>query len=110
MIGAKDWPQPALKRLRGVGVAVMLWLSRCASVWAFPLIDLTNQDQLPQATEFAAPDAQHQLQIADGSAAPSGGGWTFVPRIDVQELLTDNVEGRHSPRQGDLVSYFAPGF
>ncbi len=102
-----------LTRLGALGIAVALWLLRASGVLAFPLIDLPNQDQVPQGTELATPDAQdlqHQLQIANGLAAPAGGGWTFVPRIDVQELLTDNVEEQHSPRQADLVSYFAPGF
>ena len=100
-------------RLGALSMAVTLWLLRTSGVLAFPLIDLTNQDQVPQGTELAAPDAQdlqHQLEIANGLAPPAGGGWTFVPRIDVQELLTDNVEEQHSPRQADLVSYFAPGF
>src|ERR1700760_328925 len=115
MIGAKDWPQPARKWPRGVGalgVALGFWLLRGGGVLAFPLIDLSNQDQVSQAAEYAvtgAQDQQHLLQIADGLATPPGGGWIFVPRIDVQELLTDNVEEQHSPRQGDLVSYFAPG-
>jgi hypothetical protein len=137
MIGARDWPKRAIDQLRGAGLAgcarlnftrlrsggltrlgglgivVAMWLLRAGGVLAFPLIDFSNQDQVPQGTELAAPDAQdlqHQLQIANGLAAPAGGGWTFVPRIDVQELLTDNVEEQHSPRQADLVSYFAPGF
>ncbi len=100
-------------RLGALSMALTLWLMRPSGVLAFPLIDVTNQDQVPQGTELAAPDAQdlqHQLQIVNGLAAPAGGGWTFVPRIDVQELLTDNVEEQHSPRQADLVSYFAPGF
>jgi hypothetical protein len=100
-------------RLGALSMAVTLWLLRTSGVLAFPLIDLTNQDQVPQGTELATPDAQdlqRQLEIANGLGAPAGGGWTFVPRIDVQELLTDNVEEQHSPRQADLVSYFAPGF
>jgi hypothetical protein len=102
-----------LIRLGVLGVAVTLWLLRTNGVLAFPLIDVSNQDQVPQGTELAPPDAQdlqRQLQIANGLTAPARGGWTFVPRIDVQELLTDNVEEQHSPRQADLVSYFAPGF
>jgi hypothetical protein len=137
MIGEQDRPRGATVQQRGSGLvgfgklnfarllargsmrrgalsmAVTLWLLRTSGVLAFPLIDSTNQDQVPQGTELAAPDAQdlqRQLQIANGLAAPAGGGWTFVPRIDVQELLTDNVEEQHSPRQADLVSYFAPGF
>jgi hypothetical protein len=137
MIGARDWPKRAIDRLRGaglvgwaklnftrlrsgvltrlgaLGIVVALWLLRAGGVLAFPLIDFSNQDQVPQGAELAVPDAQdlqHQLEIANGLAAPAGGGWTFVPRIDVQELLTDNVEEQHSPRHADLVSYFAPGF
>jgi hypothetical protein len=99
--------------LRVMGLAATLGLLRTGGAAAFPLIDPTNQDQVPQGTELAAPDAQdlqHQLQIVNGLAPPPAGGWTFVPRIDVQELLTDNVEQQHSARQADLVSYFAPGF
>ncbi len=94
-------------------MALALGLIRIGIAGAFPLIDPTNQDQVPQGTELATPDAQdlrHQLQMVNGLAAPAGGGWTFVPRIDWQEMLTDNVQEQHSPRQADLVSYFSPGF
>jgi hypothetical protein len=100
-------------RLPLLGLAVTLGLLRTGNAEAFPLFDVTNQDQVPHGTELAAPDVhdlQHQLQIVNGLAAPAGGGWTFVPRIDVQELLTDNVLQAHSPRTWDLVTYFAPGF
>ncbi len=80
---------------------------------AFPLIDPSNQDQVPQGTELAPTDVQdlrHQLQIVNGLGSTGAGGWTFVPRIDFQELLTDNIREQHSPRQWDLVSYLSPGF
>jgi hypothetical protein len=107
------FPKGGSARLRVMGLAVVLDLARAGGAVAFPLIDPTNQDQVPQGTELAKPDAQdlqHQLQIVNGAAAPVGGGWTFVPRIDVQEMLTDNVGEQHNPRRADLVSYAAPGF
>ena len=74
----------------------------------------TNQDQVPQGTELAAPDAQdlrHQLQIVNGLAAPAGGGWTFVPRIDFQEMLTDNVLEAAQPATVRIWSLIiSPGF
>jgi len=104
---------PRRTRLGALTLAAVLGLpgTRCAE--AFPLIDLSNQDQVPQGAELAAPDAQdlrHQLQMVNGLAAPAGGGWTFVPRVDFQEMLTDNVQEQHAPRQADLVTYFSPGF
>jgi hypothetical protein len=99
--------------LRVLGLAAALGLARTGGAAAFPLFDATNQDQVPQGTELATPDVtdlRHQLQIVNGLAAPAGGGWTFVPRIDFQELLTDNIEQANSPRQWDLVTYVSPGF
>ena len=96
-----------------VGLATALGLARAERAIAFPLIDPTNQDQVPQGTELASPDVQdlqHQLQLVNGLGAPVGGGWTFLPRIDFQEMLTDNVLEQHSPRQADLVTYVSPGF
>ena len=110
---AKRVPRaPHRIRLQVFGLAAALVL-KASGATAFPLFDATNQDQVPQGTELAAPDLtdlQHQLQIVNGLSAPAGGGWTFVPRIDVQELVTDNIEELHSPRQWDLVTYLAPGF
>jgi hypothetical protein len=99
--------------VRMIGLAAALGLARTGGAAAFPLFDATNPDQVPQGTELATPDVndlRHQLQIVNGLAAPVGGGWTFVPRIDYQELLTDNVLQANSPRQWDLVTYVAPGF
>ena len=78
---------------------------------AFPLIDPSNSDQVPQGTELATPDAQdlkHQLQLSDSLAAPPGGGWTIVPRLDLQEMFTDNALQANSPRQWDLATYLSP--
>lgn len=81
---------------------------------AFPLVDPTGDNPVPNGTELAAPDAQdlqHQLQIVNGLAGAGGAqAWTFVPRFDFQQMLTDNVLQQNSPRVWDSVSYFAPGF
>lgn len=94
----------------GLGAALLVLPPNIAR--AFPLIDPINQEQVPAGTELATPDAQdlqHQLQMVNGLAAPLGGGWTFLPRLDLQEMLTDNVYQTHSPRQWDIVSAVAPG-
>src|SRR5271166_834491 len=96
----------------GIFLGAVLLVAQSRGAAAFPLIDPSNFNQVPQATELAAPDAealQHQLQLANGLAPPAGGGWTIVPRIDFQEMLTDNVLQANEPRQSDLVSYLAPG-
>ncbi|MDR3534674.1 MAG: hypothetical protein P4L90_29430 [Rhodopila sp.] len=106
-------PRPGTLRLRALGLAAALLLARTGGAAAFPLLDVATEGQVPQGTDLAAPDVQdlrHQLQLVNGLAAPAGGGWTVVPRIDVQEMLTDNVFQVHSPRQADLVTYVAPGF
>jgi hypothetical protein len=95
-----------------LGLAASLLLARTGGAAAFPLLDASTADQVPQGTELATPDAQdlqHQLQLVNGLAAPPGGGWTIVPRIDWQEELTDNALQVHAPRQADLVTYIAPG-
>ena len=71
-----------------------------------------HEGQVPPGTELAAPDAQdlqHQLQLVNGLSAPLGGGWTIIPRIDLQEELTDNVLQAHSPRRLDLATLVSPG-
>lgn len=96
--------------LRMALAAALLLASNTA--WAFPLLDASNADQVPPGAELATSDAhdlQHQLQLVNGFGPPAGGGWTVVPRIDLQEAFTDNVLQLHSPRQADLISYFSPG-
>lgn len=93
-------------------VLAALLLAGAGSAAAFPLLDVTNEDQVPQGTELPEPavqDLQHQLQLVNGLSAPAGGGWTFVPRIDWQEELTDNVLQLNSPRRSDLVTFVSPG-
>jgi uncharacterized protein (PEP-CTERM system associated) len=103
---------PRAPAIRTLGLAAVLLLARTGCAAAFPFLDATNADQVPQGTELASPDAQdlqHQLRLVNGFGAPVGGGWTFVPRIDWQEELTDNALQAHSPRQADVVSFFTPG-
>ncbi len=97
---------------RAIGLGAALLVLPPATAMAFPLIDPSNQDQVPVGTELAAPDAQalqHQLQLVDGLAAPLGGGWTILPRLDAQEVLTDNVRQTNTPRQWDLSTFLSPG-
>lgn len=104
---------------RVVGLAAMLGLTWGALTWgggamAFPLVDPGGDNPVPNGTELATPDAQdlqHQLQIVNGLGGAGGAqAWTFVPRFDFQQMLTDNVLQQNSPRVWDSVSYFAPGF
>jgi len=106
-------PVPRAGLARRMGALVLPFLAWWHSAAAFPLLDSENTDGVPSGTELAAPDAQdlrHQLQLSNGFSAPAGGGWTFLPRIDWQEELTDNASQAHSPRTADLVSFLAPGF
>jgi hypothetical protein len=103
---------PWMHELRVVVLAATLLLAGTGGAAAFPLLDATNEDQVTPGTELASPDVQdlqHQLRLANGLAAPAGGGWTFVPRVDWQEELTDNALEQHTPRQADLVTYISPG-
>jgi uncharacterized protein (PEP-CTERM system associated) len=101
-------PAPAV--LKALGLATALVLVRTGDVAAFPFIGDENQGA--QGTELTAPailDLQHQLQLVNGLGAPAGGGWTFVPMLNWQEEVTDNVLNLHGPRVTDLVSFLAPG-
>lgn len=95
-----------------LGFTAAFLLARTGGVMAFPLLNSDNTDLVPQGTELASPDVQdlqHQLQLVNGLSAPAGGGWTFLPRVDWQEELTDNALQAHSPRNADLVSLLSPG-
>ena len=98
---------------RILGAFVVLVLGQTGAAHAFPLVDPTNATTVAAATDLAAPDAQdltHQLQIANGlGGLAAGGGWTFQPRLGLQEALTDNVLQVNSPRRWDLTTYFSPG-
>ena len=102
-----------VKTARNFGFAAAIFGFPAVDALAFPLIDPSNQASVPTGTELTTPDVQdlqHQLQLVNGPILAPPGGWAFQPRIDAQELLTDNVFQAHSPRQWDAVTYFAPGF
>jgi uncharacterized protein (PEP-CTERM system associated) len=111
--GGRPKPNRSIRWLAGtLGLAAAMLLARTGTSMAFPLLDIENNDGVPLGTELSGADAQslrHQLQIVNGLSAPAGGGWTFLPRIDWQEELTDNSRQVHSPRTADLISFFSPG-
>lgn len=91
---------------------ILILLAGTEHAAALPFFDSASTDQVPSGTELSSPDVQslqQQLQLANGLAAPAGGGWTIIPRIDLQEELTDNVLEANSPRRADLVTYVSPG-
>jgi uncharacterized protein (PEP-CTERM system associated) len=98
---------------RRLGAALAILAAHSAGAAAFPLLDPTNQDTLPGAvSNLAPPDAQdlrHQLQLTNGFAAPAGGGWTILPRIDIEEVFNDNVQQVSRPRRWDLQTVISPG-
>ena len=97
-------------RLLSTGFAV--WLAQTADAGAFPLIDPGNADTVPIGNDLAAPDAQalrHQLQLANGLPAGGTHGWVVTPRVQFEEMLSDNILQQHSPRRWDIVTYVAPG-
>ena len=93
-------------------MAMTVCLAHAGDAYAFPLVDLFNQDATsPAVTDLAPTDAQdlrHQLQLVNGLVADPI-GWTVTPRIGLQEVLSDNVLQAHSPRRWDLSTYIAPG-
>lgn len=95
-----------------MGLAAVLLLVRTGGAAAFPFLDSSSDSPVPQGTELASPDTQdlrNQLQLVNGLSAPAGGGWTIVPRIDWQEMLTDNALQVNSPRQADVATFISPG-
>jgi hypothetical protein len=95
-----------------LGLAAVLLLVRTGGAAAFPFLDSSSDSPVPQGTELASPDTQdlrNQLQLVNGLSAPAGGGWTIVPRIDWQEMLTDNALQVNSPRQADVATFISPG-
>jgi hypothetical protein len=100
-------------RPRLATLAVVLTLGGTSGAAGFPLLENDGESIVPQGQGLSAPDAndlRHQLQLVNGFSAPAGGGWTFVPRIDFQEELTDNVYQVHAPRRFDFITFISPGF
>jgi uncharacterized protein (PEP-CTERM system associated) len=110
---------PAIRPAAGRLARRFLWtivvgvLGHAGSALAFPLIDPTNQGTAGAVAGLTAPDAQdltHQLQIANGApGVGAAGGWTFQPRLGVEESLTDNVLQVHRPMRWDLTTALSPG-
>ena len=80
---------------------------------AFPLTDQMNPSIVPNTSDLAAPDVQdlqHQMGLTSGFASlGSQQGWTFLPRISLEEEFTDNVFEVPKPRRWDLTTIVAPG-
>lgn len=77
---------------------------------AFPITDPANPGVV--TAPAAAPDQadlRNQLQLHNGFAAPAGGGWTFLPRISLQEAFTDNVFQSATDRRYDFITSITPG-
>src|SRR6185437_7586076 len=123
----------ALGLVRGrVALVLALLLSPGSAAFGFPLLDSTfggsgatsggnatsSGDTAGSSditgtrdlTSGESTDLLHQLQLVNGVSAPAGGGWTFIPRVEIDEELTDNVYQVNSPRRWDLITYLSPGF
>jgi uncharacterized protein (PEP-CTERM system associated) len=107
--------------MRASIATALLGLAQTQPARAFPSLDPTNDTNtttnnsdtsVPAGTALggsALLDLQHQLQLANGLTPPAGGGWTIVPRINVEEMFNDNVLELHTPRRWDLVTVISPG-
>ena len=93
--------------------ATFAWLVfGIAPAAAFPLFDPAGDTAVPKGTELAGPDARdlrQQLQLANGLAGTGGPGWTILPRLELQQMFTDNVLQVNRPRRWDLITYVSPG-
>jgi hypothetical protein len=110
--GARTGTEAATTRARAALVLAFL-VSPGSAAFAFPLLDSSVDSSVTGSRDLTSgesSDLQHQLQLVNGFSAPAGGGWTFVPHIDLQEELTDNVYQAHTPRRWDLVTFISPGF
>jgi Putative beta-barrel porin 2 len=97
----------------GLGAASLFWTGTAR---AFPFLDPTNADTTPGAApvgaEMQGPDVaglRNQLRLVNPGAAGNPSAWTIVPRLTLQEMLTDNVYEVSSPRKFDAVTVVAPG-
>ena len=93
------------------GVVAVGCFAHAGLGWAFPITDPANPGVVT-TTPVAAPDQadlRNQLQLHNGFAAPAGGGWTFLPRISLQEAFTDNVFQTSTDRRYDFITQITPG-
>lgn len=98
------------------GVLAAFLATPIRTAQAYPTVDPTNQQTLPtgapQGTELPQTDInalQNQLQLVNPPPPPGTEAWTIVPRLTMQELLTDNVFEVTSPRRFDAISVISPG-
>jgi hypothetical protein len=76
---------------------------------AFPASDAANPSAVMEAPQPTESDLQHQLQLHTGlGGTPLQPGWTFVPRITLQEYWTDNVLNSQNDRRWDMVTLITP--
>ncbi|MFL5283179.1 MAG: hypothetical protein ACJ8AW_19855, partial [Rhodopila sp.] len=78
--------RPAGRQARLATLTIVAISTQIHTAAAFPL----TGEQVPQGTELAAPDTQQlrqQLDLAQGVVPPLGGGWTFLPFVNIQEML-----------------------
>lgn len=80
------------------------------SALAFPASDASAPAITVDTAEPTQSDLRHQLQLQSGFGASSGGGWTLVPSLTLQEAFTDNVLDTQTNRRWDLITFFTPGF
>jgi len=95
--------------LRLAGPLVAMWLLAGQPAVAFPASDAASPPldvSIPPPSES---DLQHQLQLHSGFGAPAAAGWTFVPRVSLDEIYTDNVLNTEFNRRWDLLTLFTPG-
>ncbi len=109
-MGVANVPLRSPARLTYAVVIGCLLGPRCAM--AFPASDPSNpsvESDIPPPTDA---DLRHQLQLQSGfgAGAAGAGGWSFVPRVSLQEMYTDNVLQTSNNRRWDLVTLFTPGF
>lgn len=93
------------------GTAAVLALAANGGARAFPYLDPTNADSSPAVTDLGPTETQdlrRQLQLSEGIAPPPGGGWTVIPRIEIDEAVNDNILQLGSPRRADLITYVTP--
>jgi len=93
-----------------------MFAAQLGTAGAFPFIDPTNQDTVPTGAplgaELPAADVKglrNQLRLTNPGAAGNPSAWTIIPRLTIQEILTDNAYGVSSPRRPDAVTVISPG-
>jgi uncharacterized protein (PEP-CTERM system associated) len=99
-----------------IGGVVAAFLAQTGAALAFPFVDPSNSDSLPSGaplgTELPSSDVQglqSQLRLTNPLAPGNQSAWTIVPRLTMQEMITDNAFEVSSPRSFDALTVIAPG-